>query len=60
MIQYLEWDSNFFEKRVGSLLLEDANQFSYNELNQFDLVYIIANEGIEYNFLINNSKMVRF
>ncbi len=58
MIQYLEWDSNFFEKRVGSLLLEDANQFSYNELNQFDLVYIIANEGIEYNFLIDNSSFL--
>ena len=47
MIQYLKWDSDFFQKKVGSIFLNNESNLDLENLLNFDLVYIIVNETID-------------
>ena len=43
----LDWDSDFFEKRIGKVIIYDENDFdpkSFNEeaYQNFDLVYVFS------------------
>ena len=45
IIKYLDWDSSFFNKKIG--LLELSNDFQYSEIqNDYDLIYVISKEEI--------------
>jgi dTDP-4-amino-4,6-dideoxy-D-galactose acyltransferase len=44
--EYLEWDSNFFKCRVGSLKVNKDEDISIANINVFDFVYFIADENI--------------
>ncbi len=43
---YLEWDSDFFNCRVGRLEISRTANISINLLSDFDLVYLIFKNGI--------------
>ena len=45
MITKLEWDSNFFNLKVGELKY-DGNS-NENDFQNFDLIYLISNEDVE-------------
>jgi len=44
--EYLDWDSNFFNLRVGRIHLSANEEFSVEHFNNFDLVYIIVENGL--------------
>lgn len=47
MIKYLEWDSNFFNKKIGRFDINSASKHEWpsdNELCKFDLIYIFSTE----------------
>jgi len=55
-IENLVWDSAFFKKRIGRLILKnaeefDTEQFWRNAQNDYDLVYVISN----YKLIQSNS-----
>lgn len=55
-IKHLEWDSDFFELSVGSIHIEDEDDFLKEELNKYDLVYIFSqNENL--NFKLTDRKV---
>lgn len=41
-IEYLNWDSTFFNKRIGKASWQDEFKFDKDELGQYDLVYFFA------------------
>lgn len=55
MIQFLEWDSNFFGCKIGKLdytgLRKDS--FKFEDIKSFDLVYIFSDEKLDYNKLFD-------
>lgn len=43
IIKYLDWDSSFFNKKIG--LLDMSNGFQFSEIqNDYDLIYVISDE----------------
>ena len=45
IIKHLDWDSSFFNKKIG--LLDLSNDFQYSEIqNDYDLIYVISKEEI--------------
>ena len=45
MIKHLDWDSNFFIKKIG--LLELSNDCDFSEIqNDFDLIYVVSDKDI--------------
>ncbi|MDP2188236.1 MAG: GNAT family N-acetyltransferase [Sphingobacteriaceae bacterium] len=49
MIQYLDWDSSFFEKKIGKLTVdEDVDALDIESINEgnFDIVYIFSRKPI--------------
>lgn len=45
IIKYLDWDSSFFNKKIG--LLDLSNDCKFSEIqNDYDLMYVISNEEI--------------
>jgi dTDP-4-amino-4,6-dideoxy-D-galactose acyltransferase len=49
-INLLEWDTNFFKKRIGKLNLGSESIFNFtNQLNNFDIVYIFSDSKILIN-----------
>lgn len=45
IIKHLDWDSSFFNKKIG--LLDLSNGVQYSEIqNDYDLIYVISKEGI--------------
>jgi hypothetical protein len=44
MIRSLEWDSDFFQLKVGVSNVLNVKEVSESELEVFDLVYIFSNE----------------
>ena len=52
-IQELEWDSKFFNRRVGKLTLSQSKKYELNTIKQslfdsdFDLIYIFSDSGID-------------
>ena len=50
MIEFLKWDSSFFNKRIGLLAL-DNNCYTLDYANEYDLLYVIS----ESNSLISIS-----
>lgn len=51
-IEYLTWDSTFFNKRIGKVDLLDEFELVKKELDQYDLVYIFADPN---NKLLNEA-----
>jgi GNAT superfamily N-acetyltransferase len=50
-INLLEWDSDFFNKRIGSLNI--YNNINISNVNEFDLIYVKSSEELEvtiYNY----------
>lgn len=45
MIRHLDWDSSFFNKKIGLLELSNGSNFSEIQ-NDFDLIYVICNKDI--------------
>ena len=39
MIKFLEWDSSFFNKKIGEVELAETNHF-FRDTNDFDLLYV--------------------
>jgi dTDP-4-amino-4,6-dideoxy-D-galactose acyltransferase len=39
--EFLEWDSDFFNMKVGRMMMNPAENFSANQFNDFDLVYLV-------------------
>ncbi|MCX4167985.1 GNAT family N-acetyltransferase [Enterococcus casseliflavus] len=62
-IQYLEWDSHFFNKKVGKLILskENQNQFCENDFYRYDLIYIYnyQNDKEVNNFILEKFSNAR-
>jgi dTDP-4-amino-4,6-dideoxy-D-galactose acyltransferase len=55
--EYLDWDSNFFNCRVGRLFINPGEFFSIELLNDFDLVYlVIENEITQAQKIFFNDK----
>jgi ribosomal protein S18 acetylase RimI-like enzyme len=47
MIEQLEWDSKFFDKKIGKIeLVKHTEALDMHELEGFDLVYIFATEQL--------------
>ncbi|MEO8515544.1 MAG: hypothetical protein ABI426_02310, partial [Flavobacterium sp.] len=55
VINFLEWDSTFFNKKIGLLELNSNNQnFEIN--NDYDLIYVVSDIEISIeNFNFKNS-----
>lgn len=56
-IEYLQWDSSFFGKKIGRLILTDENNFDGNRFvkeaeENFDLVYIFSLNKILSNQIV--------
>jgi len=55
-IQYLPWDSNFFNFKIGKIIIQDDNNFDLNTFkeivakDQYDLIYIY-----KYNSLLKQN-----
>ncbi len=47
-IKYLKWDSDFFNKRVGELFIDNAN-FNINSIDNFDLLYLKSPIDVSIN-----------
>lgn len=51
-IEYLDWDSNFFNLKVGKCLIYNSDNFDTNEFNllankdSFDLIYLISHNEL--------------
>lgn len=46
-IKYLDWDSSFFNKKIG--LLELSNDSNFSEIqNDFDLIYVVSDQDIAF------------
>lgn len=56
IIKLLEWDSSFFNKKIGELELVDSNQRISN-VNDFDLIYVKQREDEEVYFEENNFRL---
>src|SRR5690606_4711658 len=51
-IKHLEWDSNFFELTIGSIYIEDEEDFLKEDLNKYDLIYIFSkNENLNFKLV---------
>jgi dTDP-4-amino-4,6-dideoxy-D-galactose acyltransferase len=62
MIKLLEWDSSFFNRRIGLLDLKSGSP-NFEDLNDWDLVYIICNEDFtldinKFNRTYSETKVV--
>lgn len=62
MIKLLEWDSSFFNRRIGLLGLNNGSP-NFEDLNDWDLVYIICDEDFtvdinKFNRTYSETKVV--
>ncbi len=50
MIEYLEWDSTFFNRKIGKINLgfDSILDEALNEFSDFELIYIFSNDKIEF------------
>lgn len=46
MIEFLRWDSNFFDKFIGKLMITN-NQLPHFEVDKYDLLYVYQNEDVQ-------------
>ena len=44
MVIELPWDSNFFNLKIGKIIINSIDDISFDNFNDFDLIYIYANE----------------
>lgn len=62
MIKFLKWDSSFFNKRIGLLDL-NSDSHNFEDLNDWDLIYIISDQGFtldikKFNRTYSETKVV--
>lgn len=43
MIERLEWDSNFFNLKIGKVTIDNLEDLAQYEMNNFDLIYVFSN-----------------
>lgn len=48
MIRLLDWDSDFFQLKVGSVDVQHIREVTASELESFDLVYIFSKEKADH------------
>jgi dTDP-4-amino-4,6-dideoxy-D-galactose acyltransferase len=54
----LEWDTKFFNKKIGRLNIGSESIFNYlNQLNDFDIVYVFSNFEISIDALLMDIKV---
>jgi dTDP-4-amino-4,6-dideoxy-D-galactose acyltransferase len=60
MIQYLDWDSNFFGCKIGKLTISENDQKwpSFNQFKSFDLVYIFSPIPLEIEAPLVDIKVI--
>ncbi|EKB48718.1 GNAT family N-acetyltransferase [Cecembia lonarensis] len=63
MSQIIEmtWDSAFFNKKVGKILMDNTESFDYNkfliEARKYDLIYLISNNQLLPNNLVSKANL---
>lgn len=60
MIRLLEWDTDFFELKTGSVNVGSLKELNYGELEKFDLVYVyteVPEEIVAPSFFLADEKV---
>lgn len=56
-VKYLEWDSNFFNKKIGKITIESEDDISLKEIINYDLIYVFSQNG-KLNLNLVDKKIV--
>lgn len=59
MIKYLEWDSNFFNLKIGKVELNDKSNISLDEIisDKYDLIYVFNYSSFKNKILLNETNI---
>lgn len=44
-VKYLEWDSNFFNKKIGEITVESEDEIFEKDIIDYDLLYVFSKNG---------------
>lgn len=56
-IEFLEWDSGFFQKKIGKVILGNEDKFEDFQIREYDLVYVFS-ENDKLNYPLVDKKVV--
>lgn len=56
-VKYLEWDSDFFNKKIGKITIDNEDDISLKEIINYDLIYVFSQNG-KLNLNLVDKKIV--
>ncbi len=56
-IEFLEWDSDFFSKKIGKVIIENSDDLNCNNLTSYDLIYVFSTAP-DLNYSLVDKKIV--